>query len=120
MSSGDYMTDDFTIGGATIKNLQMGLANTTTSGFGIIGIGYDENEASLTSITSVPYPNLIDQMVSQGLINTKAYSLYLDDLEEATGSIVFGGVDTNKFMYVEILSPSSPSLAITNLLPVAH
>ena len=45
------MTDDFTIGGATIKNLQMGLANTTTSGFGIIGIGYDENEASLTSIT---------------------------------------------------------------------
>ena len=114
------MTDDFKIGGATIKNLQMGLANTTTSGFGVIGIGFDENEASLTSITSVPYPNLIDQMVSQGLINTKAYSLYLDDLEESTGSIVFGGVDTNKFMYVEITSPGSLSLIITDLHPAAH
>lgn len=120
MSSGNYITDDFTIGGATIKNLQMGLANTTTSGFGIIGIGFDENEGSLTSITSVPYPNLIDQMVSQGLINTKAYSLYLDDLEESTGSIVFGGVDTNKFMYVEIISPGSSSLIITDLHPAAH
>jgi hypothetical protein len=120
VNSGDYITDDFTIGGATVKNLQMGLANTTTSGFGVIGIGFDENEASLTSITSVPYPNLIDQMVSQGLINTKAYSLYLDDLEESTGSIVFGGVDTNKFMYVEITSPGSPSLIITDLHPAAH
>jgi hypothetical protein len=105
------MTDDFTIGGATIKNLQMGLANQTTSVIGVIGIGYDMDEASLTS-----YPNFIDQIVSQGLINTKAYSLYLDDMEEATGSIIFGGVDTNKFMYVEIISPSSPSLTITNLL----
>jgi len=114
------MTDDFTIGGATIKNLQMGLANQTTSVIGVIGIGYDMDEASLTSLTSVPYPNLIDQMVSQGLINTKAYSLYLDDMEEATGSIIFGGVDTNKFMYVEILSPSSLSLSITDLLPAVH
>ena len=114
------MTDDFTIGGATIKNLQMGLANRTTSTIGVIGIGYGEDEASVTSFSSVPYPNLIDQMVSQGLINTKAYSLYLDDLEEATGSILFGGIDTDKFVYVEILSPSSLSLTPTYLLPVAH
>jgi hypothetical protein len=113
------MTDDFTIGQATIKNLQMGLVNKTTSTIGVIGIGYGMDEASVTSITSVPYPNLVDQMVSQGLINTKAYSLYLDDLEEATGSILFGGVDTDKFMYVEIPSPSSPPLTIINLLPPA-
>jgi hypothetical protein len=103
-----------------IKNLQMGLTNTTTSGVGVIGIGYNINEASITSFTSIPYPNLVDQMVSQGLINTKSYSLYLDDLEEATGSIIFGGVDTDKFMYVEIISVNLISLIITDIFLVVH
>jgi hypothetical protein len=113
------MTDDFTIGGATIKSLQMGLANDTTGSIGVIGIGYGLDEASVTSITSVPYPNLIDEMVSQGLIETKAYSLYLDNLEEATGSIIFGGVDTDKFMYVSNLLAMLPSSTITDLLSAA-
>lgn len=119
-SSGNYITDDFTIGGTVVKNLQMGLTNTTTSGVGVIGIGYNINEASMTSFTSVPYPNLVDQMVSQGLINTKSYSLYLDDLEEATGSIIFGGVDTDKFMHVEIIPVNLISLTITKIILVAR
>jgi hypothetical protein len=36
-------------------------------------------------------------MVSQGLIASKAYSLYLDDLEASTGSIIFGGLDSDKY-----------------------
>jgi hypothetical protein len=36
-------------------------------------------------------------MVSQGLINTKAYSLYLNDLQASTGSIIFGGLDADKY-----------------------
>jgi len=36
-------------------------------------------------------------MKDQGHINTLSYSLWLDDLEANTGSILFGGVDTDKY-----------------------
>lgn len=37
-------------------------------------------------------------MVDNGLINSNAYSLWLNDLEASTGSILFGGVNTEKFI----------------------
>ncbi|KIM92830.1 hypothetical protein OIDMADRAFT_98547, partial [Oidiodendron maius Zn] len=97
-TNGDYITDDFIIGGATIKGLQMGLANTSSMAYGLIGLGYDVNEGSIINgKTSLVYPSIIDEMVSQGLINTRAYSLYLDNLAATTGSIIFGGLDSEKF-----------------------
>ena len=36
-------------------------------------------------------------LVSADLIKSDAYSLWLDDLEANTGSIIFGGVDTDKY-----------------------
>ena len=57
-----------------------------------MGIGYDGNEAS-----SVPYQNFMDQMVRDQLTNTKLYSLWLNDLGSSTGSILFGGIDTEKY-----------------------
>lgn len=36
-------------------------------------------------------------MVEQGYIQSRAYSLWLNDLEAETGEILFGGVDTKKF-----------------------
>ncbi|TAQ88566.1 hypothetical protein B7494_g3109 [Chlorociboria aeruginascens] len=92
-SEGDYITDNLVIGGTTVANLQMGLAYNTTVPIGLLGIGYDTNEASQSV-----YPNIIDDMFSQGLITTKAYSLYLDDLEASTGSIIFGGLDSSKYV----------------------
>lgn len=92
-ASGDYITDHFEIGDTVIESLQMGLANQTASGTGVLGIGYTANEAAQTL-----YPNLVDQMVAQDFIPTKAYSLYLNDYQSSTGSILFGGVDTEKFI----------------------
>lgn len=92
-SSGDYFTDNFNIGGATIKALQMGDATEVVRGTGIMGVSY-----SASVSTTEVYPNLIDEFVSQGLIATKAYSLYLNDYESATGTILFGGIDTDKFI----------------------
>lgn len=43
------------------------------------------------------YANLPQAMVKEGLINSAAYSLWLNDLEASKGSILFGGVDTEKF-----------------------
>lgn len=91
-AAGYYFTDTITIGKSSIKQQQMGLAIETSVGSGIMGLGYATNEAAQQE-----YASIIDQMVSQGVINTKAYSLYLDDLQASSGSIIFGGIDTAKF-----------------------
>lgn len=87
------MTDDFTIGDQTVKSLQMGLATQTSIGTGILGIGFELNEAAETL-----YSNLVSELVNQSIISTLAYSLYLNDLYSSTGNILFGGVDTEKFI----------------------
>lgn len=93
------MTETLSIGGVTIKALEMGYATQATLPIGLIGIGYSVNEASDSGNSDSPfiYPNIIDTMLAQGLINTKAYSLYLDDYQSSTGSIIFGGLDSDKF-----------------------
>jgi elongation factor G len=81
-SKGDYFTDAFEIGGATLSNLTMGLGRRTDIAYGLVGVGYAVNEAivgTTQSLSSV-YPNLPVDMVNEGLINTVAYSLWLNDL----------------------------------------
>jgi hypothetical protein len=53
----------------------MGLALNSSLGIGIMGISFDTEEAG----GAVQYPNLVDTMVSQSIIATQAYSLWLDD-----------------------------------------
>jgi len=97
-STGNYFTDNFGIGGVTLDALEMGLATKTTIGTGIIGVGYAADEAVCNTEGPCPtYPSIIDNMVSQGKINTHAYSLWLDDVQAQTGSILFGGVDSAKY-----------------------
>ena len=48
---------------------------------GIMGIGFDTDESVQPGVKV--YPNIVDDMVDQGLINTRAYSLWLDDLGRA-------------------------------------
>lgn len=111
-ATGDYVTDTFSIGGASIKTLEMGLAYNVTLDSGLMGIGYDANEASTDpEAETVPfeYPSIIDSMVSQGLIPSKAYSLYLNDLEASTGSIIFGGLDSDKYHGNLVQMPIIPS-----------
>ncbi|KAF3937871.1 Barrierpepsin [Dactylella cylindrospora] len=96
---GDYITDDVSVGGVKVVGLTMGLAKEAKQvPTGIMGIGYRENEAIYAQTNGrVSYPNLVDLMVNQSIINTRAYSLYLDDMDSATGTILFGGYDTEKF-----------------------
>jgi hypothetical protein len=98
--TGDYKTDSFTIGKQTIRNSTMGLARKAASAAtGLLGIGFDTYEAIVfeEGANPQPYPNLVDAMKQQGLISTRAFSLYLDDLAADTGSIIFGGYDKAKF-----------------------
>ncbi|KAI1291291.1 aspartic peptidase domain-containing protein [Xylaria venustula] len=92
-ANGDYIKDNFHIAGADIDALQVGLAKTSTINSGLLGIGFHTNVAARH-----PYRNIVDLLADQGLIDTQAYSLYLDDLHAETGTILFGGIDNTKFI----------------------
>ncbi|MCJ1431224.1 hypothetical protein MMC27_000575, partial [Xylographa pallens] len=123
-TTGDFFTDNIKIGGVTVMNQQMGLSleSTSNSNNGLVGLGFDINEAGVTDNGAQPYPTLVDSMVNQNLINAMTYSIWLNDLSKllprllsppittplrATnsvpypdtekGSILFGGIDTAKF-----------------------
>ncbi|ATZ50710.1 Bcap11 [Botrytis cinerea B05.10] len=93
IAQGPYIADTFVLGNVTIESLQIGLASDTNIQMGILGLGYSIGEASNTV-----FPNVIDKLVSQNLIGSRAYSLYLDSQDSATGSLLFGAVDTTKFV----------------------
>lgn len=64
---------------------------------GILGIGYTGNEVQVGQYGDEPYDNLPKAMVKAGLIKSNAYSLWLNDLDASEGSILFGGVNTEKY-----------------------
>lgn len=96
---GFYLQDNVIIGSATVTGLT--IAEATAASYvsnGIMGIDYDNDESLVGNDGDQPYANVIDAMVIQGLINRRAYSLWLDDLQESTGTILFGGYDTDKYL----------------------
>ena len=96
-AAGDYFTDVLKIGGASVTSLQMGVGYQSTSSEGVMGIGYPALEVQSANNGEQPYANAPQAMVNEGLIQSNAYSLWLDDLASSTGSILFGGVDTDKY-----------------------
>lgn len=90
-------TDTLSIGGQTLTRLQIGIGYTSTLADGILGIGYTADESQVNAANLKSYANLPQAMANAGLIKSNAYSLWLDDLEASTGSIIFGGVDTDKY-----------------------
>ncbi|KAJ5099145.1 hypothetical protein N7532_006146 [Penicillium argentinense] len=94
---GDYVTDKLTIGGAIIKDFQFGVGYSSSSSEGVLGIGYTANEVQVGRNGDSAYSNLPKAMVEKGLIKSNAYSLWLNDLDASTGSILFGGVNTAKY-----------------------
>ncbi|PGH14403.1 hypothetical protein AJ79_03046 [Helicocarpus griseus UAMH5409] len=94
---GDYVTDTLKLGEATLQDFQFGVGYQSTSNEGVLGIGYPLNEVQVGRNKQPPYPNLPVALVNDGQINSNAYSLWLNDLDASTGSILFGGVNAAKF-----------------------
>lgn len=79
---GNYISDVFSVNGATVKNMTMAVATQAqVVPTGIMGIGFDLDE-SIAARNGTTYPNFVDLLVTQGLINTRAYSLWLNDISE--------------------------------------
>lgn len=65
----------------------------------------------------VRYSLILDSMVSQGLIASRAFSLDLRSVDSPNGSLIFGGVDTGKYSgslaKLPIVDPSDTSYGYT-------
>lgn len=111
-NAGNFFTDVLSLGETTVKDMQMGLGLDINDTNGIMGIGYPSGEAfdQVPDGSNKTYPNLVQHLRAQGAIKSKAYSLWLDDLNSATGSILFGGVDTAKYHGDLITIPIVPDV----------
>jgi hypothetical protein len=86
----EYFTDSFTFGGATITGQQFGVAGSSSSiPTGLMGVG--------PGVELTGYPIIIDTLATQGLTNSRAFSLDLRSVDSAAGAIIFGGIDTKKY-----------------------
>ncbi len=113
---GDYFDDVLKMGNSvTLQNMTMALASIASRSVGIMGVGYSAGESIVASNPSSVYPSVIDQLVGQGVINSRSYSLYLNDLNADSGNILFGGVDTNKYNGDLIALPVQPDSQTGNL-----
>ncbi|TKW52011.1 putative aspartic-type endopeptidase opsB [Colletotrichum tanaceti] len=90
---GDYIQDTVSFDGKTTTNQQLGFATQTVKGSGLMGLGFSENVSSRRR-----YPTILDSMVAQGHIGRKAFSMWLNDLSSSEGTVLFGGVDTEKYV----------------------
>lgn len=94
---GIYLSDVLNVGNAQLRNVTMAAATRLNSlGVGIMGVGFTADQ-SLAQSSRTTYPSIIDVLHNEGFIESKSYSLWLDDLDSDTGSILFGGVDSDKF-----------------------
>lgn len=71
----------------------------------IFGVGFESYDIPLGILGLAPptdsealYTYVLDNMVEQGLIDSRAFSLDLRDVDSPDGSVIFGGVDTGKFI----------------------
>ncbi|KAL9596391.1 MAG: hypothetical protein Q9219_005826 [cf. Caloplaca sp. 3 TL-2023] len=105
--AGFLVTDTVTIGDTALENAQFGLvtqsANVPGAGTsfvstnGVWGISFDSAQSDVVEEGSRQYTGIVGLMKKEGLISRMAYSLWLNDPDAFAGSILFGGVDSDKF-----------------------
>lgn len=98
IAQGDWAMDVLNFHGQKIENMSFGVGHVTNSSMGVLGIGYESNEATNTLKNPYTYANLPVKLAQQGVINTPSYSLWLNDINAKKGSLLFGGVDHAKYI----------------------
>ncbi|KND92398.1 putative aspartic-type endopeptidase opsB [Tolypocladium ophioglossoides CBS 100239] len=96
-AAGDYVTDTLHVDGHDFTGFQFGIGYTSTSAQNVLGIGYPANEVQVARSGLKAYQNMPARMAADGVIASSAYSLWLNDVDANTGSILFGGVDASRY-----------------------
>jgi hypothetical protein len=117
-ATGFLATDTLSIGNATLSKFTIAVSNNSDIDTNIFGVGYRLDEATF-SIHNTTYPNVPYAMKAAGLIEVAAYSVWLNDMQSSTGSILFGGVDTAKYTGSLQTVPVVPQAGSYNILQVS-
>ncbi|KAI1865397.1 uncharacterized protein JN550_008445 [Neoarthrinium moseri] len=75
-------------GGPSVTNLTMGLAQQTDLWLGVMALGYNDSY----SVANIP-----DRLLAEGLINSTAYSMWLDEEDAVSGQLLLGAVDKSAY-----------------------
>jgi hypothetical protein len=79
--NGSYFSDVVEFADTKALNVTFGVAAVSNALLhGIVGVGFDRNESWMADPSHTPYPNFIDTLVNDEIINSHTFSLYLDDL----------------------------------------
>lgn len=95
--SGPFIKEDIVIGDIKVKQQIMGYGTETSTNLGIMGLAFDALESTNDGQSNITYPSFLDNLVTQGVINKRIFSLYLNTFQAEKGSILFGGVDTERY-----------------------
>jgi hypothetical protein len=90
----EYVTDTVAIGNVKITEQIFGIGlESHDIPLGILGLSpaISQNDPDL-------YPFVLDTMKAQGVIKSRAFSLDLRGVTEPEGAVIFGGLDTGKFV----------------------
>lgn len=92
-ASGIFGSDvfSFTEGQNLLNNVIFTPADSSTAGFGLIGIARNTQESEYPF-----YDNVITQLVKQNVIPKESYSIYLNSAQAQTGTLILGGYDKAK------------------------
>lgn len=101
-ASGTWGTDTLNLGDANVTGFSFAVANRSNSTVGVFGIGLPGLESTYTGATassdnSYQYQNFPMKLKAQGTINHVAYSLFLNEPDAHSGSILFGAVDHSRY-----------------------
>lgn len=122
-TAGDFGTDTFSVAGVSVPDMQFGIGyNITGNSFtgGILGISYAADEAGdVSGSSAASYPNFPAKLVADNLINSRAYSLYLDSQNARSGIVLFGGIDTSRFQGTLQTRPIIPAGGVYRDLQIA-
>ncbi|EGY22367.1 hypothetical protein VD0002_g928 [Verticillium dahliae] len=85
---GDDIRETISVGDTDITNLTMGLGRQTDLSLGRLALGYNASYGT---------PSFLDRMTETGLINSTAFSLWTEDEDTASGSLLLGAVDASRY-----------------------
>ncbi|CCF56949.1 hypothetical protein KAFR_0B06530 [Kazachstania africana CBS 2517] len=99
-ASGTWGRDVMSINGLNVTGLTFAVANASNSSNSVLGIGLTQLETTYNgsnSSHSYTYANFPVVLKNAGLTESISYSLFLNELDAESGSILFGAVDHSKY-----------------------
>ncbi|KAL8754328.1 MAG: hypothetical protein Q9184_005149, partial [Pyrenodesmia sp. 2 TL-2023] len=94
-NEGRFVTDVVSVAGVDLRPVRFGLVERANNlvqwldvAGGRLGLGHDLGEGDKGILTT---------LVQEGIIASRAYSLWLKDIDSRSGSLLFGAIDESKF-----------------------